>query len=174
MVYERYCTKRTQNRDEGKQTDREKQDRYPEPNQIHTLPQNIKQTSIENKVRNDKEEKGKVISTQSTSTSAPQKTAETTANGGTFDMNSELALKRQADETTALKKMSKSAQHQAAETETDNEMSKSTQQQVDETKASNKMSEPAQQQADETTAFNKMSKSAKHQAVETETANEMS
>ncbi|CAG2233082.1 unnamed protein product [Mytilus edulis] len=94
MVYERYCTKRTQNRDEGKQTDREKQDRYPEPNQIHTLPQNIKETSIENKVRNDKEEKGKVISTQSTSISAPQKTAETTANGGTFDMNSELALKR--------------------------------------------------------------------------------
>ncbi|CAG2196955.1 unnamed protein product [Mytilus edulis] len=94
IVYERYCTKRTQNRDEGKQTDREKPDRYPEPNQIYTLPQNMKDTYIKNKIRNEKKEKSKVIPTQSTSISAPQKTAEKTANGGTLDMNSELALKR--------------------------------------------------------------------------------
>ncbi|XP_063433331.1 uncharacterized protein LOC134715221 [Mytilus trossulus] len=43
---------------------------------------------------NEKKEKSEVIPTQSTSMSAPQKTAETTTNGGALDMNSELALKR--------------------------------------------------------------------------------
>ncbi|CAG2197170.1 unnamed protein product [Mytilus edulis] len=94
MVYERYCTKSKQNRNVGKQTDREKPDRYPEQDQIHTLPRNMRETYILNKIRDEKKEKSKVISAQSTSLSAPQKTAETTANGGTLDMNSELALKR--------------------------------------------------------------------------------
>ncbi|XP_076103955.1 uncharacterized protein LOC143072741 [Mytilus galloprovincialis] len=94
MVYERYCTKRKQNRNVGKQTDREKPDRYPEQDKIHTLPRNMRETYILNKIRDEKKEKSKVISAQSTSLSAPQKTAETTANGGTLDMNSELALKR--------------------------------------------------------------------------------
>ncbi|CAG2210279.1 unnamed protein product [Mytilus edulis] len=91
MVNEIYYTTRKQNRNVGKQTDREKTDRYPEPDQIHTLPRNIKETYIVNKIRKEKKEKSKVIPTQSTSISAPQKT---TANGGTLDMNSELALKR--------------------------------------------------------------------------------
>ncbi|XP_063435661.1 uncharacterized protein LOC134716580 [Mytilus trossulus] len=43
---------------------------------------------------NEKKEKSEVIPTQSTSISAPQKTNETTTNGGALDMNSELALKR--------------------------------------------------------------------------------
>ncbi|VDI05002.1 Hypothetical predicted protein [Mytilus galloprovincialis] len=91
MVNERYCTTRKQNRNVGKQTDREKTDRYPEPDQIHTLPRNMKETYIVNKIRKEKKEKSKVIPTQSTSISAPQKT---TANHGTLDINSELALKR--------------------------------------------------------------------------------
>ncbi|CAG2232555.1 unnamed protein product [Mytilus edulis] len=95
MGYERYCTKRTQNKYEGKQTDKEKTNRYPETTQIHTLPQNIRETYIENKVRNEKEEKSKVIPTQSTSISNPQKIAETTENGETFDVNSELPSKRE-------------------------------------------------------------------------------
>ncbi|VDI61044.1 Hypothetical predicted protein [Mytilus galloprovincialis] len=94
MVYERYCTTRKQNRNVGKQTDRENLDRYSEQDQIHTLPQNMKETYILNKIRNEKKAKSKVIPTQSTSISAPQKTTETTANDGTLDMNSELALKR--------------------------------------------------------------------------------
>ncbi|CAG2202610.1 unnamed protein product [Mytilus edulis] len=94
MVYERYCTKSKQNRNVGKQTDREKPDRYPEQDQIHTLPRNMREIYILNKIRDEKKEKSKVVSAQSTSLSAPQKTAETTANGGTLDMNSELALKR--------------------------------------------------------------------------------
>ncbi|VDI03907.1 Hypothetical predicted protein [Mytilus galloprovincialis] len=90
MVYERYCTKSKQNWNVGKQTDREKPDRYPEQDRIHTLPRNMREIYI----LNEKKEKSKVVSAQSTSLSAPQKTAETTANGGTLDMNSELALKR--------------------------------------------------------------------------------
>ncbi|VDI12979.1 Hypothetical predicted protein [Mytilus galloprovincialis] len=94
MVYERYCTPRKQNRNVGQQTDREKTDKYPERDQIHTLPRNMKETNVLNKIRNEKKEKSKDIPTQSTSKSAPQKTAETTANVGALDMNSELALKR--------------------------------------------------------------------------------
>ncbi|VDI64787.1 Hypothetical predicted protein [Mytilus galloprovincialis] len=44
IVYERYCTKRTQNMDEGKQTVKEKTNRYPDKTQMHTLPQIIKET----------------------------------------------------------------------------------------------------------------------------------
>ncbi|VDH96385.1 Hypothetical predicted protein [Mytilus galloprovincialis] len=94
MVYERYCTTRKQNRNVGKQIDREKTDRYPEPDHIHTLPRNIKETYIVNKIRGQKKEKSKVIPTQSTSISAPQKTAEITANDGTLDKNSKLALNK--------------------------------------------------------------------------------
>ncbi|XP_063440408.1 uncharacterized protein LOC134721372 [Mytilus trossulus] len=91
MVNERYCTTRKQNRNVGKQTDIEKIDRYPEPDRIHTLPRNMKETYIGNKIRKERKEKSKFIPKQSMSISAPQKT---TANGGTLDMNSELALKR--------------------------------------------------------------------------------
>ncbi|VDI45723.1 Hypothetical predicted protein [Mytilus galloprovincialis] len=81
-------------KNEEKQTDRAKPDRYPEPDKIHTLPQKMKETSIVKKIRDEMKGKSKVIPTQSTSISATQKTAETTANSETFDMNSELALKR--------------------------------------------------------------------------------
>ncbi|XP_071123153.1 uncharacterized protein [Mytilus edulis] len=81
-------------KNEEKQIDRAKPDRYPEPDKIHTLPQNMKETSIVKKIRYEMKGKSKVIPTQSTSISAPQKTAETTTNSETFDMNSELALKR--------------------------------------------------------------------------------
>ncbi|CAG2198159.1 unnamed protein product [Mytilus edulis] len=70
---------------EGKQTDREKSDRYPKPDQIHALPQNMKERYIINKISNEKKEKSRVIPTQSKSI---------TANGGTLNMNSEFALRR--------------------------------------------------------------------------------
>ncbi|XP_063440607.1 uncharacterized protein LOC134721479 [Mytilus trossulus] len=94
LVYERYCTTRKQIRNVGQQSDREKPDRYPERDQIHTLPRNMKETYIVNKIKNEKKENSKGIQTQSTSISAQQKSAETKAKGGTLDMNSDLALKR--------------------------------------------------------------------------------
>ncbi|XP_063428793.1 uncharacterized protein LOC134711799 [Mytilus trossulus] len=199
MVYERYCTKGKQNRNLGKQTDREKLDRYPEQDQIHTLPRNMRETYILKKIRDEKKEKNKVISTQSTSISPPQKTAETTANGGTLDMNSELALKRAKWENNfpnfRLKKASGqycniserkyrfSRLHKSSVKNCFIPKSKSDKililknmrnEKKEKSEVVKSMPVSAPQHADETNTSNKKSESAPQQAEETTASNKMS
>ncbi|VDI26857.1 Hypothetical predicted protein [Mytilus galloprovincialis] len=142
IVTEKYCTRGTQKRNVRKQTEKEKPDNYPAPDQIHTWSLNLKKMLIVKKMSNEKKDKSEVV--KSMPLSAPEQT----------------------DETTASHKMSTSNQQQPNETKTSNKMSKPAPDQTVETTAFNKMSKPAPHQTFETTAFNKMSKPEPEQIFE--------
>ncbi|CAG2194841.1 unnamed protein product [Mytilus edulis] len=127
IVTGKYCTTKTQKMNAKKQTEIEKSDSYPAPDQSHTRQQNFKKILIVKKIRNENKDKSEVV--KSMPLSAP----------------------KQADETNTFNKMSKSAQQQVDETTAFNEMSRSAQQQADKTLDSDKMSKSTQQQFYETT-----------------------
>ncbi|CAG2185021.1 unnamed protein product [Mytilus edulis] len=150
IVTKKYCTTRTQKRNVKKQTEMERPDRYPAPDQIHNWQDNLKNILILKKMRNEKKCESEVV--KSMPLSATQK----------------------ADETKTSKKKSKPTQEQADATKAANKISKSAQEQTDETKASHKMSRSVPEQTDKTTYSNKMSKSTQQQADRTTTSNQMS
>ena len=183
IVTKKYCTTRTQKRNVKKQTEMERPDRYPAPDQIHNWQDNLKNILILKKMKNEKKCESEVVksmflsvtkqadetNTSNKSKPTPEQTGKTTAFNKMYK-----STQQEVDETKASNKMSKPAQQQADETKAANKISKSAQEHTDETKASHKMSKSAPEQTDETTAFHKISKSTQQQADRTTTSNQMS
>ncbi|VDI64788.1 Hypothetical predicted protein [Mytilus galloprovincialis] len=149
-----------------KQTEIEKSDSYPAPDQSHTRQQNFKKILIVKEIRNVKKDKSEVV--KSMPLSAPQQTDKTTASNKMYKSAPE-----QTDETTAINEMSKSTQQQADDTTPSNKISKSTQQKTDETTALNKMSKSTEQQTDDSTALKTVSQSTQKQTDERMDSNKM-